>query len=137
MNAYRRWLTGCAIAAVSTAACGKARELVERDDDEVADNDYFYLQRVSRDGRIDPQARSRALFHARLLKARAALAPSSLAAVGAWQQRGPLNVGGRVADLVGDPVDAGKFYVGAASGGVWKTVDGGATWQHLGLDKTI
>ena len=130
MNAYGRWLTGCVIAAVSTAACGKAREVVERDD-EVAENDYFYLQRVSRDGRIDLQARSRALFHARLLKARAAMAPSSLAATGAWQQRGPLNVGGRVADIVGDPVDANKFYVGAASGGVWKTVDGGATFTPI------
>ncbi|HEY0988480.1 MAG TPA: hypothetical protein VGD80_15555 [Kofleriaceae bacterium] len=131
MNAYGRWLTGCVIAAVSTAACGKAREVVERDDDEVAENDYFYLQRVSRDGRIDLQARSRALFHARLLKARAAMAPSSLAAAGAWQQRGPLNIGGRVADIVGDPVDASKFYVGAASGGVWKTVDGGATFTPI------
>ncbi|HSR99390.1 MAG TPA: hypothetical protein VLM79_20200 [Kofleriaceae bacterium] len=123
----------------SLASCGKHREVVEPDEDEdkeVADNDYFYLQRVSRDGRIDLRARSRAIAHARLLKARAmAMAASSFAPVGQWEQRGPLNVGGRVADVVGDPLDANKFYVGAASGGVWKTTDGGATFTPIFDDK--
>jgi photosystem II stability/assembly factor-like uncharacterized protein len=133
VNAYRQWLTSYVIAAIAIAACGKHREAVEYDGDEdreVPDNDYFYLQRVSRDGRIDVEARTRAVAHARLLKARA-MTMSSLAAVGQWEQRGPLNVGGRVADLIGDPLDASKFYVGAASGGVWKTTDGGATFTPI------
>ncbi|HET7506663.1 MAG TPA: hypothetical protein VFK02_36835 [Kofleriaceae bacterium] len=129
MNAYR-WLTGCVIALVATAAaCGKHRDVVAHDDD-VPENDYFYLQRVSRDGRIDLQARAGALLHARLMKARTA-ALSSVDAASVWQLRGPLNVGGRVADLVGDPTDASKFYVGAASGGVWRTIDGGATFTPI------
>jgi photosystem II stability/assembly factor-like uncharacterized protein len=131
VNAYDRWLTACVIAAVASASgCGKQRPVVERDDDEVPENDYFYLQRVSRDGRLNIEARSRALLHARLLKART-IAMTGLDAAGEWEQRGPLNVGGRVADLVGDPVDANKFYVGAASGGVWKTTDGGLTFAPI------
>ena len=136
MKAYDRWLTGLVIAVVASAsACGKHRELVEHDGDgdgdgDVPENDYFYLQRVSRDGRIDVQARSRALAHARLIRARM-IAMSGLDAAGTWQLRGPLNVGGRVADIAGDPVDANKFYVGAASGGVWKTTDGGATFTPI------
>jgi photosystem II stability/assembly factor-like uncharacterized protein len=111
-------------------ACGRHREAVEREDDDVPENDYFYLQRVSHDGRLNLQARSRALLHARLIRARM-VALSGLDAAGTWELRGPLNVGGRVADLIGDPVDANKFYVGAASGGVWKTLDGGLTFTPI------
>jgi photosystem II stability/assembly factor-like uncharacterized protein len=102
----------------------------EREADEVPENDYFYLQRVARDGRLNVLARSQAVLHARLLRARS-VALTGVEAAGEWELRGPLNVGGRVADLVGDPVDANKFYVGAASGGVWKTTDGGATFTPI------
>jgi photosystem II stability/assembly factor-like uncharacterized protein len=140
VTAYDRWLTGCLIAAITSSfACDKPprvrepREPAERED-EVPENDYFYLQRISHDGKldgkVDVQVRSRAIAHARTLKARAATL-SSLDAAGEWVLRGPLNVGGRVADLVGDPADASKFYVGAASGGVWKTTDGGATFTPI------
>jgi photosystem II stability/assembly factor-like uncharacterized protein len=44
---------------------------------------------------------------------------------------GPANVGGRIADL--DVVEAKPqiFYVGAASGGVWKTENHGTSWTPL------
>jgi hypothetical protein len=100
------------------------------DDDPVADGDYFYLQRRLPDGRINLQARARALAHARLLRARL-IATTGLDAAGVWQLRGPINVGGRVTDVVGDPANANKFYAGAASGGVWKTTDGGATFTPI------
>jgi hypothetical protein len=89
-------------------------------------NDYFYLQRRLRDGRIDPLAHHRALAHARLMRAKL-VATTGLDAAGTWQLRGPINVGGRVTDVVGDPANASKFYVASASGGVWKTTDSGAT----------
>jgi hypothetical protein len=105
----------------------------EEDSDElgpIAENDYFYLQRRLPDGRINLQARSRALSHARLLRAQL-MATTGLDAVGVWQLRGPINVGGRVTDLIGDPANANKFYVASASGGVWKTTDGGATFTAI------
>jgi len=145
VNAYYRWI-GCLIAATaSISACGKHRGIVEREGereheqreaeteaetDAVPDNDYFYLQRVARDGRINVHARSQAMLHARLLRARM-IAMSGLDAAGTWALRGPINVGGRVTDVVGDPANANKFYVGAASGGVWKTLDGGATFAPI------
>jgi photosystem II stability/assembly factor-like uncharacterized protein len=140
VNAYDRALTGCLIAAVlGSTACGKhtlaplahsTATAEERDDDFVPDNDYFYLQRVSRDGRLNVHARAQAMAHARFLRARL-VAFSGLDAAGEWETRGPFNVGGRVTDLVGDPANANKFYVGAASGGVWKTTDGGATFTPI------
>jgi photosystem II stability/assembly factor-like uncharacterized protein len=38
---------------------------------------------------------------------------------------------GRVMTIAVDPSNSAVFYVGAASGGVWKTVNGGATWQPV------
>jgi hypothetical protein len=154
VNGYDRYRTSCLIAVAAIASsCGRYREAplrapereVDRandgdrdrdrdrdreEDDPVADGDYFYLQRRLPDGRINLQARAPALAHARLLRARL-MAMTGLDAAGVWQLRGPVNVGGRVTDVVGDPANANKFYVGAASGGVWKTTDGGATFTPI------
>ena len=50
-----------------------------------------------------------------------------------WIQRGPANVGGRTRALVVDPDDNthNTWFAGAVSGGLWKTLDGGANWQLL------
>src|SRR3954470_955969 len=40
---------------------------------------------------------------------------------------GPV-VGNRVASIAGVPGDPSIYYAGAASGGVWKTTDGGIRW---------
>src|SRR4030095_2027275 len=37
----------------------------------------------------------------------------------------------RLPSVVGVPRDPNIYYVGAASGGVWKTVDGGVHWQSI------
>jgi photosystem II stability/assembly factor-like uncharacterized protein len=39
--------------------------------------------------------------------------------------------GGRATGVAGVPGDAATFYFGAASGGLWKTTDGGAVWKPL------
>ncbi len=50
-----------------------------------------------------------------------------------WIQRGPANVGGRTRAIIVDPDDAthNTWFAGAVSGGIWKTTDGGSTWQNL------
>src|SRR5262245_66624604 len=40
-------------------------------------------------------------------------------------------VGNRLTSVVGVPRDPNVYYVGAASGGVWKTIDGGVHWQPV------
>ena len=45
-------------------------------------------------------------------------------------------VGNRAAAIAGIPGDPRVYYLGAASGGVWKTVDTGLNWTHMGLDET-
>jgi len=43
---------------------------------------------------------------------------------------GPV-VGNRVASIAGVPGDPSIYYAGAASGGVWKTTDGGLRWEPV------
>lgn len=44
---------------------------------------------------------------------------------------GPALMSGRVADLVGHPTDSKIVYVGSAGGGVWKSSDGGVTFNSI------
>ena len=47
-----------------------------------------------------------------------------------FQLLGPAE-GGRVASISGVPGDLKTWYVGAASGGVWKSIDSGATFRPV------
>jgi hypothetical protein len=51
--------------------------------------------------------------------------------VGAWENLGPGNVGGRTRRLLIHPTTPGTMYAGAVAGGVWKTTDAGANWAPL------
>ena len=48
-----------------------------------------------------------------------------------WESRGPFNVGGRTRALVLDRINENIMLAGAASGGVWKTVDAGDSWYKV------
>ena len=47
-----------------------------------------------------------------------------------WRLVGPFR-GGRVDAVVGDPTRPFVFYMGAVNGGVWKTANGGQTWENI------
>ena len=92
-----------------------------------------WLLRHGDDGRIDP-VRMRELVRADYEKASAAarsgVHPLSIGGT-AWASIGPTNIAGRVSSISAHPTVAGTFYVGTASGGVWKTTDSGVTWAPL------
>lgn len=49
-----------------------------------------------------------------------------------WVERGPGNVGGRTRALLIDPDDPlNTWWAGSVSGGLWKTIDRGQTWQPI------
>lgn len=74
---------------------------------------------------------------------RATAAPSTAAAAPAsepwsglhWRNIGP--EGNRFSAAAGIPGDPLTYYVGAASGGVWKTTDGGTNWRSLFDDQIV
>jgi photosystem II stability/assembly factor-like uncharacterized protein len=49
-----------------------------------------------------------------------------------WSLVGPGNVPGRARGIAVDPTDPNIVYVAAATGGVWKTTDGGNNWTPYG-----
>lgn len=54
----------------------------------------------------------------------------------AWTERGPGNVPGRTRALLNVPGDASKntWLAGSATGGIWRTTDGGASWTEKSHD---
>src|SRR2546423_2418183 len=48
-----------------------------------------------------------------------------------WRNIGPAYMSGRVSDVEGVPGNPDIVYVASASGGLWKTTNGGITWQPI------
>ncbi|GAH38627.1 unnamed protein product, partial [marine sediment metagenome] len=48
-----------------------------------------------------------------------------------WRNIGPANMMGRITDIEGVPGNPNIVYVGTASGGIWKTTNGGITWKPI------
>src|SRR5579864_4831235 len=48
-----------------------------------------------------------------------------------WREIGPALPGGRVSAVAGSASDPNLYYLGSAGGGVWKSSDGGETWQAV------
>ncbi|MGH7577306.1 MAG: WD40/YVTN/BNR-like repeat-containing protein [Longimicrobiales bacterium] len=52
-----------------------------------------------------------------------------------WRHIGPVNMGGRVSAIAGVPDNPKTFWVGGADGGVWKTANGGTTFEGQWQDE--
>ncbi len=48
-----------------------------------------------------------------------------------WRELGPAVVGGRIDDIAASESNPDLIYVGTASGGVWRSVDGALTWKPI------
>jgi len=48
-----------------------------------------------------------------------------------WREIGPANPGGRITDVEGVESNPSIVYVGAATGGLWKTTNAGTTWEPI------
>src|SRR5678816_609053 len=48
-----------------------------------------------------------------------------------FREIGPAATGGRIHDLQIDPKNPAVLYVGAATGGIWKSTNKGVTWKDI------
>ncbi|HEX5540408.1 MAG TPA: glycosyl hydrolase [Micromonospora sp.] len=54
-----------------------------------------------------------------------------------WDFFGPHNIGGRVVDIAVDPQVEDQIFIAAASGGIWKSSDAGATFETAWPDTWV
>ena len=93
---------------------------------EKAPNDLMFRQRAYPSGQIDPTALRKAISHKRTM-----MASQKRPQAGIWEFVGPENIGGRITDIE-IPVDQSSvYYVGAASGGIFKTTNAGRSWTPM------
>ena len=84
--------------------------------------DYLFMQRAYPTGQIKTEAYKEAIQWKKQQQTRSG---------GSWEFVGPENIGGRVTDIE-IPIDQTQTYdVGAASGGIFKTTDGGTSWTPI------
>ena len=48
-----------------------------------------------------------------------------------WTSIGPNNIAGRILDLAFDPNNANVIWAASASGGIWRSIDGGSSWTPM------
>ena len=120
------------------SACSQPRRSVVPDaalDGPDAADEYYAMKRR---GSADPQrayAIARAQMHGMQRFSTAAESTTigdPPAAHLSWTFLGPGNIGGRTRTLIIDPADNDVMVSGGVSGGVWKTVNGGARWEPIG-----
>ncbi len=54
-----------------------------------------------------------------------------------WVPAGPYNIGGRITDIAVHPSQPQVIYVGAATGGIYKSADSGQNWQNIFTDAPV
>ncbi|MEX2220020.1 MAG: hypothetical protein WD749_14810, partial [Phycisphaerales bacterium] len=98
-------------------------------DDALAAARFRYEQRLDERGR--PPAGDALMRAVAKRKAMAAQIAGSAGDSVSWQWIGPGNIGGRIRGILIHPADPNIMWTGAATGGVWKTTNGGASWFPL------
>jgi len=93
-------------------------------------HDFMFMQRAYPSGEIKLDAYANAVAWKRQKQNRRS-------GERIWEFAGPVNTGGRVTDIE-IPIDQSQtYYVGAASGGIFKTTDAGQTWQPIFDDQAM
>ncbi|NPD47704.1 T9SS type A sorting domain-containing protein [Lentimicrobium sp. S6] len=87
--------------------------------------DWFYQQRAFPNGDINRDAYQAAL------KQSSSMHKNPTKSLGTWELAGPVNVGGRLTDVEINPLDENVIYIGAASGGVFKSNNAGLSFAPI------
>ena len=105
----------------------------EKNDDPIAAAADRFQRRLSADGTVPHRAllNAKAQRDAMVLQQQSGLVADNAGWPSDWQWVGPGNIGGRLRPIIFDPAVPTTMYVGSASGGIWKTVDGGSNWLPL------
>lgn len=146
LTTTRRWSGSRRALACAALVLGAFRTAAAQDDDPLRREGFFYQQRAFPADRIPAHALGDALtqMYTRWPQTRAGRSAgvfSSLVnSTASWTSIGPapISIGvtgsetsGRINSIAIDPTDPRILYVGAATGGVWKSTNGGTSWTPL------
>ena len=96
----------------------------------IARQEYFYrLLRDPKTKQIPPRMRQSELAYANKLREEQALRKKTAGNGIFWQFAGPVDVGGRTRAFAVDVTNSNTLLAGGVSGGIWKSTDGGNTWD--------
>lgn len=87
--------------------------------------DWFYQQRAYPSGEMNREAYRDALQQAKELRV------NPVKSNGVWTFAGPNNIGGRLTDIEINPLNEEEMYLGTASGGIFKTNNGGLSFSPI------
>ncbi|MEZ5197810.1 MAG: T9SS type A sorting domain-containing protein [Bacteroidales bacterium] len=90
-------------------------------------NDWFFKQRAYPTGEINQPVYLASLKQSQEFRNQAYGSKDS----SFWEFAGPLNTGGRLSDVEMHPSSMNVIYIGAASGGVFKTTNAGLSWDPI------
>lgn len=98
-------------------------------------SEWAWQQRAYPYDKFDFEQLKQAVVQAQAMRIEAREAPALLSA--SWVERGPTNIGARVADIVIHPTDPNTIYAAISSGGVLRSTDGGTTWVPITDDLPV
>ena len=121
------------IAIVTLSSCNNSIEKKASENEGIkkSPHDFMFMQRAYPTGEIKTDAYSNAIqWKKQKINRNSSVLP-------VWEFSGPLNVGGRISDIEIPIDDAETYYVGAASGGIFKTIDAGENWIPIFDDQEM
>jgi hypothetical protein len=110
------------------------KSVISSPEDPLARFNFEYRRlRDPKTGKIPANIRQKELIFSATIPVAEALAfsttdPRARGQVLDWQSRGPYNVGGRTRALALDVSNENVIVAGGASGGMWRSADGGGSW---------
>jgi photosystem II stability/assembly factor-like uncharacterized protein len=94
-------------------------------------DEFLRMQLVDENGQIPPDGYMKALQQIARMKARAPQPNAAGVSRTSWTWLGPGNIGGRITTILVHPTDANLMWVNNPGGGIWKSTNGGTTWQPV------
>jgi len=107
----------------------------ERLAEKMAPNAFMEVRRAYPDATFDLAAYEQAMAAARQQLSTAKTAGAQSISSTPWTLEGPTNIGGRINALAEDPNDSNTLLAGTVTGGIFRTTNGGATWEPVFDDK--
>lgn len=125
-----RMFTLCLLGLVIVGCTNSSEKKISENTFKQTPHDFMFMQRAYPTGEIRTDAYAKAIAWKREQLRNQPI-------LGLWEFIGPTNIGGRITDIE-IPVDqAQTYFVGAASGGIFKTIDAGANWSPIFDDQAM